>query len=44
MEGWLGQGRVYWRGTVMVRMKDDIGLKWVVSGGIVRSNRILNVF
>ena len=38
-----GWGRVWWRGTVVVRMKDDIGLK-LVSGGVVRSNQILNVF
>ena len=35
---------MWWRGTVVVRMKDDIGLKLVVSGGVVRSNQILNVF
>ena len=39
-----GWGRVWWRGTGVVRMKDDIGLKLVVSGGVVRSNQILNVF
>ena len=27
----------------MVGMKDDVGLKRVVSGGVVRSNQILNV-
>ena len=41
IQGW---GRVWWRGAVMVRMKDDVGLKRVVSGGVVRSNQILNVF
>ena len=29
---------------MMVGMKDDVGLKRVVSGGVVRSNQILNVF
>ena len=39
-----GRGRVWWKGTLMVRKKDDIGLKWVVSGRVVRSNQILTVF